>query len=281
MTSSLFSQLSRRSVLLSATGGAVIAAAAPLIAVEAQAAVMVGSFDATKIRALAFDMQGSVLDYYTPLMQAGARINKAKGLTLDWAAISSDWRDTYHDIMVPVLAHKEPYVPTDKVYRRGLDTVLDKHGVSAKFTPEERDALSAVWGQMVPWPDSREGLRRLRRRYMLSTLSNSGMATVAKMVKHGNLPFDVILTGELAQNYKPDPAVYQLPVDKLGYAKSEIMMCACHKYDLKAAKEFGFSTAFWPRPAEFGPATVVDDKPETYIDIRAKNLTDLATKLGL
>ena len=38
-------------------------------------------------------------------------------------------------------------------------------------------------------------------------------------------------------------------------------------------------TAYIPRPQEFGPNTQIDDKTEDYIDIVAKDIIDLATKL--
>jgi 2-haloacid dehalogenase len=94
------------------------------------------------------------------------------------------------------------------------------------------------------------------------------------------LPFDTVLTGELAHSFKPSPSVYQLAVDYLGFRPDEIMMVACHKYDLKGAKAFGFWTAFLPRPLEFGPGATVSTSPEPYIDVMATDLVDLAAKLG-
>ena len=81
-----------------------------------------------------------------------------------------------------------------------------------------------------------DGLARLRRRFVISTLSNAGMRTMVAVVKHAGLPFDAVLTAELARTYQPSPSVYQLAVDLLGYQPEEIMMVACHKYDLKAAR---------------------------------------------
>jgi 2-haloacid dehalogenase len=100
------------------------------------------------------------------------------------------------------------------------------------------------------------------------------------VVKHAALPFDAVLTAELAQNYKPAPAVYQLAVDYLGYRPDEIMMVACHKYDLKAARAFGMRTAFVARPLEFGPGVQPDIAPEPWFDVYAGSFVALAEALG-
>jgi 2-haloacid dehalogenase len=267
-------ETTRRTLLKTAAGAALLAGTPGL----SRAAPP--GFDPGRIKVMAFDFQGSCVDYTGPLMAMGAEINHRKGLDLDWGVISADWRDAYHDVMVPVLAHQRGYVPTDQVYRQALDAVLDKHKLADRFTPAERDEMSGIWGRMVPWPDTVEGLTRLRRRFTLTTLSNAGMATVIKMVKVNQIPFDEVLTGELAQNYKPAPEVYALVPQMMGARRDEILFCATHFYDLEAAKKFGFWTAWWPRPLEYGPDHTIDTEPKPFIDIYAKDLVDLAAKLG-
>jgi 2-haloacid dehalogenase len=267
------SEIARRTMLKTAAGAVLLAGLPAASRAEP-------GFDVGRIKVLAFDFQGSCVDYTGPLIAMGAEINRKKGLELDWGVISSDWRDAYHDVMVPVLAHQRGYVPTDKVYREALDAVLDKHHLADRFSAAERDEMSAIWGRMVPWPDTIEGLGRLRRRFTLTTLSNGGMATVIRMVKVNHIPFDEVLTGELAQNYKPAPEVYTLVPQMLGVPRDEILFCATHFYDLEAAKKFGFWTAWWPRPLEYGPSHKIDTEPKPFIDVYAKDLVDLAEKLG-
>jgi 2-haloacid dehalogenase len=106
------------------------------------------------------------------------------------------------------------------------------------------------------------------------------MAAVVAVAKHACLPFDAILTAELAKSYKPAPAVYQLAVDYLGYRPDEILMVACHKYDLRAANTFGMRTAFVARPLEFGPEATPDTASEIWFDFYAEDILALATALG-
>lgn len=232
------------------------------------------------VRALTFDVQGTCADFCRPLLATGEAVNRSKGLALDWGALSAEWRGLYRDVLDAIIAGRRPWLRVDRIYRETLDVLLDRHGLAATFTTAERDGINEVWSRLDPWPDSVEGLARLRRRFVTSTLSNAGMRTMVAVVKHAGLPFDAVLTAELARSYKPAPAVYQLAVDYLGYRPEQIMMVACHKYDLKAARAFGMRTAFVTRPLEFGPGGSPDVAPEPWVDIHAGSFVELAEALG-
>ena len=231
------------------------------------------------VKAIAFDVQGTCVDFYEPILRAGAAVNRDKGLDVNWAALSAEWRELYRAAMDAVIAGRRNWLRVDRIYREALDKLVEVNGLSDRLDGGEREELNNVWTRLDPWPDAIEGLARLRRRYLTSTLSNAGMASVVALVKNANLPFDTVLTAELARSYKPAPAVYQLAVDYLGYPPDQILMVACHKYDLKAARAFGMKTAFVPRPLEFGPEATPDISPESWFDIYATSFIDLADKL--
>ncbi|MCC8428741.1 haloacid dehalogenase type II [Reyranella aquatilis] len=241
---------------------------------------MAASASLASVRALTFDVQGTCADFCRPLLRMGETVNRDRGLAIDWGILSADWRGLYRAVLDDIIAGRRPWLRVDRIYRETLDALLERHGLSATFTAAERDELNLVWSRLDAWPDSVEGLARLRRRFVTSTLSNAGMRTMVAVVKHAGLPFDAVLTAELAQSYKPAPAVYQLAVDLLGFRPEEIMMVACHKYDLKAARAFGMRTAFVTRPLEFGPDAKPDVAPEPWFDVFATDFVDLAEALG-
>jgi 2-haloacid dehalogenase len=105
------------------------------------------------------------------------------------------------------------------------------------------------------------------------------MASVVHIAKQGKLPFDCILTAELVQSAKPDPKVYALATHSLNLRPDQILMVAAHKYDLAAAKKFGFSVAFIPRPLELGVHGKVDTTPEDFYDLTQPDLVRLADVL--
>lgn len=231
-------------------------------------------------RALLFDVQGTTVDFYRPLLDIGERVNADKGLAIDWAAFSVRWRALYRETMDAVIDGRHPWTRVDAIYRDGLDRLLGEDGLASRFTGDERDAINAVWTQLDPWADTRDGLTRLARRYTLATLSNAGMAAVIAVVKRAALPFDAVLTAEIARAYKPAAAVYRLAVYYLDLPPEAMMMVACHKYDLHAAKAFGMKTAFVARPLEFGPQGKPDVTPDPAFDVNARDFLDLADQLG-
>ncbi|MBR0653166.1 haloacid dehalogenase type II [Roseomonas terrae] len=232
-----------------------------------------------EVKAIAFDVQGTCADFYQPVLRAGIAINRSRGLSSDWAELVAEWRALYRVTLDDVIAGRRPWMRVDQIYREALDMLLRKHGLDERLTLQERDDLNAAWTQLEPWPDVVEALSRLRRRFVITTLSNAGMAALIAVVKHAKLPFDAIMSAELARSYKPAPAVYQLAVDYLGYRPSQILMVACHKYDLKAARAFGMRTAFVARPLEFGPDARPDVSAENWLDCCVDNFTDLADAL--
>ena len=111
-------------------------------------------------------------------------------------------------------------------------------------------------------------------------ISNGNISLLANMAKYSGLPWDVILSSELARHYKPDKEVYITAASLLDLDYEEIMMVAAHRYDLDAAAEIGFRTAYLSRPLEFGPNGKTDEAPDMPYDIIATDMNDLAQKLN-
>ncbi|MFM7571301.1 MAG: HAD-IA family hydrolase [Betaproteobacteria bacterium] len=68
------------------------------------------------------------------------------------------------------------------------------------------------------------------------------------------LSSDPIISCEMIGVYKPNPQAYQTAARWLGIEPESILMVACHNFDLNAAQDAGFKTAFVRRPDEWGPA---------------------------
>ena len=103
------------------------------------------------------------------------------------------------------------------------------------------------------------------------------------MAKHAGLPWDLILSAELARHYKPDREAYLTAVELLELKPEEVMMCAAHIQDLDAARALGLRTGFVYRPTEYGPNQRVrhaDKASPGQYDVVAKDIIDLAAQLG-
>jgi 2-haloacid dehalogenase len=125
----------------------------------------------------------------------------------------------------------------------------------------------------------REGLTRLKARYIIAPCSNGHIALMIDLARHAGLPWDAILGAEIARAYKPRPEVYLSSAGALGLEPSAVMMVAAHNTDLIAAA-CGLRTAFVPRSAEHGPNQSSDLEPEREFDLVATDFLDLSSQLG-
>lgn len=233
-----------------------------------------------EIKALTFDVFGTVVDWRGSIIRECTEFGKTRGLEVDWAQFADEWRGGYRPSMDRVRRGELPWTKIDVLHRMILEELLEKYRISG-LSEAEKDHLNRVWHRLHPWPDAVPGLTRLRKRFVLATLSNGNVALLTNMAKHAGLPWDCIISAELARHYKPDPEAYQVAADLLDLRPEQIMMVAAHKSDLRAAKGVGFKAAFVPRPLEFGPQHPVDTSPDPAFEIHASDFLDLAKQLGV
>ena len=236
--------------------------------------------DLHDVRALAFDIFGTVVDWRGSLIQEGRQLQARLGLAADWPALADAWRAGYQPAMDRVRRGELPWTPIDSLHRQILDSLLPRFGLAA-LDEAEREHLNRAWHRLQPWPDSVAGLTRLRRRYTLATLSNGNLSLLVAMAKAAGLPWDCVLSAELFGRYKPDAEVYLGAARLLGLAPAQVMMVAAHPSDLAAAQRAGLKVAYIPRPAENGPGGPMEPVADTVFDVQAPNLEALASALGL
>jgi 2-haloacid dehalogenase len=141
---------------------------------------------------------------------------------------------------------------------------------SAGLAGVDRASLARAAQRLAPWPDSAEALATLARSFTVVALSNASLAQLASMFSAGGLTWHCVLSSELVQTYKPDPAVYDLALTRLELAPEQTMMVAAHPWDLRAAASHGMRTCYIARPGEGTPAD------GDHFDLRAADLADLA-----
>ncbi len=232
------------------------------------------------VKALTFDVFGTVVDYRGTIIREGERLNQAKGLQVDWAQFADAWRARYRPSIARVMQGGLPWTNLDALHRLALDELLSAFQLNDRLTEDEKVQLNRVWHRLQPWPDAIPGLTHLRKRFILATLPNGNMALLVNMAKYSALPWDCILSVELVQAYKPDPRAYQMAVNLLGLRSYEVMMVAAHQEDLRAAQAQGMQAAFVPRPLEHGQHHVPDLTPDPTFEVVATDFMDLARQLG-
>jgi 2-haloacid dehalogenase len=231
------------------------------------------------VKALLFDVFGTVVDWRSSCIRELTAFGAHKGLTADWVAFTDQWRGLYQPSMEAVRNGTRPWTILDVLHRESLDTLIARHGLTG-ITEAERQDLTRIWHRLSPWPDVVAGLTQLKTRYIIGTLSNGNVGLLTRLAKNVDLPWDVVLGAETARAYKPLPEAYRAAARLLNLEPREVMLVAAHNGDLAAAAKEGLATAFVPRPTEYGPHQSHDFKSEGDWTIVADDFVDLARRMG-
>lgn len=235
--------------------------------------------DLSAVKALVFDVFGTVVDWRTSLISDFTWWGQTRGIKADWTALVDGWRGMYVASMDEVRKHPERgYVILDVLHRRSLEKLVEQQSIKG-LTDADLDYLTKGWHRLYPWPDSVAGLMRLKKKFVIAPLSNGNVALLTNMAKFAGLPWALVMSAELFEHYKPDPETYLGAARLLGLAPDEVMMVAAHNGDLKAAQSNGLKTAFVARPTEYGPLQKLDFEATGNWDIVAKDFPGIADRL--
>jgi len=226
------------------------------------------------VQVLAFDVFGTVVDFHGSLM----REVQGRYPEVDADAFALAWRAGYQPAMSRVRSGELPWTRIDDLHRMILDEILPTFGLG-HLDEAARQHLNRAWHRLAPWPDSVEGLRRLKDRYIICTLSNGNLGLLTNMAKNAGLPWDCILSAEVFKAYKPDPATYLGVARTFDLEPHQVMLVAAHHDDLEAARRCGLHTAYIERPLEFGAKHPKDVSPQEGTTFHARDLNHLADLL--
>ena len=231
------------------------------------------------VRALTFDVFGTVVDWRGSIAREVRKLARGKGLRINAVKFSDAWRAGYRPAMNRVISGELPWTNIDGLHRMALVELLARHEIRG-LSEAEIDEMNRAWHRLDPWPDTVAGLTRFKSRFIIATMSNGNVAMMVNMAKRACMPWDAVLGAEVARAYKPERLAYETTARLLGLANEEVMLVAAHNRDLAAARGFGFRTGFVTRPTEHGPGQTTDLQTEQDWDIVATDFRDMATQLG-
>lgn len=234
---------------------------------------------AANIKALAFDVFGTVVDWRASIIREGQLLSARKSFDVDWAEFADRWRSGYGPAMNKVRTGELPWTKIDDLHRMILDELVVEYKLEGLTEAELLD-FNHAWHRLSPWPDTVGGLNRLKTKFIIATLSNGNVSLLTNMAKNAGMPWDAVLSAELSGHYKPDPEAYLKAADLLGLAPEQVMMVAAHPGDLRSAAKTGMRTAYVIRPLERGPGRPVNTNPDGEFDYTANDFLDLARQLG-
>lgn len=240
---------------------------------------MNGDLDPGELKVIAFDVFGTVVDWYSGIAAEAERLLPG----VDGSAFALAWRAGYQPAMKSVMerlaAGEGGFTLLDELHMGILEGVLRDFGIRELDAARKRE-LNKAWHRLPAWPDAVEGLARLKRKYIICTLSNGNIGLLTEMAKNAGLPWDCVLSAEVFKAYKPDPRTYLGVAAVFDVTPSQVMLAAAHHDDLAAARTCGLRTGYIERPLEFGPDRPKDVSPRADNTLHARDIGALADLLG-
>lgn len=240
---------------------------------------MTDTADIGDLKVIAFDVFGTVVDWYSGIAAEAERILPG----VDGGAFALAWRAGYQPAMQSVMerlaAGEGGFTLLDELHMGILEVVLRDFGIEDLDATRKRD-LNKAWHRLPAWPDAVEGLARLKRKYIICTLSNGNIGLLTEMAKRAGLPWDCVLSAEVFKAYKPDPRTYVGVAGVFDVSPGQVMLAAAHHDDLAAARMCGLRTGYIERPLEFGPSRPKDVSPQPDNTLHARDIGELADLLG-
>ena len=238
-----------------------------------------------KVKALLFDVFGTVVDWRSGIANEVKKIANKNKIVINANDFADAWRAEYQPAMEEIRKGNRSFTILDILHMENLKKISSRFSLD-KLSSDDFDLLVKAWHRLPGWPDSSEGLNKLKTKFIIATQSNGNIALMVNMAKYSNLNWDVILGAEVVGHYKPEPEAYLKACRALHLNPEECMMVAAHDDDLKVASLQGMKTGYVHRPYEYGKdklfdiSEVNDYKGDRSWNFITKDLNDLAYQLG-
>lgn len=225
-----------------------------------------------RIKAVAFDTGGTVLDWHSGIRDAFAAIGRIRGVERDWATITNQYRRLS---MKAIVGQCQPAFNMDDVHFRALEEIFASNGLSM-FSTADQKQIAQAWHTLSAWTDFAGPLREIRMRCPVVSFTMLPLSLVVDVSRRNGVTWDAVISCEAIGYYKPDPRAYRQAAKWLCVEPSDILMVACHNFDLNAARACGLKTAFVRRPHEWGCEPPPDPTPHPDCDFAFDSFEELS-----
>lgn len=188
-------------------------------------------------KAVIFDAYGTLFDVHSAVGRHMSQVGP------DAARFSEIWRTKQLEYSW-VLSLAGRYEPFWKLTEQALDYTF------ARFPDVDRSMrplLLEAYRTLDAYPEVQETLRALRAQNLRTgILSNGDPGMLKAAVESADLTddFDVVLSIDAAGIFKTSPRTYDLVLQALSIAASEVIFISSNRWDIAGAAAFGF-TPVW------------------------------------
>lgn len=226
-------------------------------------------------RAIAFDTGGTVLDWHSSMLDEVKQVHVWQELAFDRHEFVNTWR---RNTMKGIVGQVSPAFHMDDVHWNALEETIAAFRLPPP-SPEVLDQLWRGWHRLRAWSEFPAALEKLRQRLPVVSFTMLPTSLVVDVSRANGITWDAIISCQMIGVYKPHPQAYQTAARWLGIAPQNILMVACHNFDLNAAQDAGFKTAFVRRPDEWGPTGPPDPRPNRTYDYVCDDFDELAAEV--
>ena len=240
------------------------------------------------------ELKAVIFDYYETLAELSpetrertfAHLARKVGVDLPPGEAYRHWRElTTADIKLrlggkqpPLNGPTPPFRTFREVWLQRSRELLAHWGVD---DPAQvgADAYIGAHSNAALYPEVPDALAALRDRYRLAVLSDADSAFIEASMRRNGLAFDVVVTSEGLQAYKPHVSLFREVCARLDVQPSEAVYVGDSAWaDIEGARHAGMGAvwvnrhdASWPEELALPPATVtsLDTLPATIETSRA------------
>ena len=185
-------------------------------------------------KAIVFDAYGTLFDVNSAAEKSKDKIGNK------WENFANFWRTTqleYTWLRSLMKKHKNFWQITEDS--------LDKSMEIFQIDKSLRNDLLSLYKELSPYPEVKNVLENLKKKsFKLAILSNGTPELLNHLVKSSDLEnlFDDIFSVEEVKIYKPDPKVYDIPINKYKVSKGEIIFLSANTWDVSGAGNYGYNS---------------------------------------
>ena len=225
------------------------------------------------IKALFFDVGGTIFDWKNTARENILQLAGEKGTVIDSDAFAADWRTEMFKIHTQVRHGNLPWMNSDEMHLRALDKIASKYPLLT--TIDHMALVKSTWHHLKAFAGVREAIDSLRTKYTVVVLTILSLESIVNSSKAAKVQWDGILSCEFLGYYKPSLQAYLKGTSIIGLKPGEAMMVAAHEGDLAAAQAAGMHTAYVNVPEKDNVSEGFDQPNETNFDVEAKDFQAL------
>lgn len=232
-------------------------------------------FNTSKIKAITFDTGGTILDWHSGFKKGFEEIKIKYNLNFS----SSEFANLMREKSLKIVTNqkKDALINFDTAHYNAIDELIKERYISISEM-DKRFLSYKTPSELKVWPDFLNPFNSIKKKFYCVSFTLLSNRLVYKNSKSNDINWDLILSCETLQVYKPEIEAYKKTANLLQFDTEECLMVACHSFDLNAAKNAGYKTAFVKRHMEWGENTKISIDGD--YDIVVDNFKELQKVLG-